>query len=73
MSHRQYTPISSDHLDSVHYDSMERKMYIQFKNGSEYAVHGFLPADHQAFMDAPSQGVYFHSVIKPNFFIERVK
>lgn len=68
-----FTPISSDHLDGAKYDSMERKMTLRFQNGSHYDVHGVLPEDYQAFLDAPSQGEHFHQVIKNNFHIERVK
>jgi hypothetical protein len=68
-----FTPVSSDHLDAVKFDSFEKKLTIRFKNGAHYSVHGVLPEDYQAFMDAPSQGSHFHSVIKQNFHIERVK
>ena len=68
-----FTPIDSDHLDGAKYDSMERKLTLRFKNGYEYHVHGVSPEDHQAFMDASSQGEHFHRVFKVNHHIERVK
>lgn len=68
-----FTPISSDHLDGAKYNSMERKMTVRFQNGYVYDVHGIAPEDFQAFMNAPSQGQYYHAVIKPNYHVERVK
>lgn len=73
MSFDGFTPISSDHLDGVKFDSMERQMTLRFQNGSHYVVHGFSPEDYQAFMSASSQGEHFHRVIKQNYHIERVK
>jgi len=68
-----FTPIEgSDHLDAVKYDSMERKMTVKFKNGYTYDVHGVLPQVHQDFLNAPSQGQFYHTVIKDNYHIERV-
>jgi hypothetical protein len=69
----KFTPIDSDHIAGAYYDSMERRATIKFKNGSVYHVHGMLPDDYQAFMDAPSQGRHFHSIIKDNYHVERVK
>lgn len=69
----KFTPIDSDHIAGAHHDSMERKTYVKFKNGAVYAVHGMSPEDHQAFLDADSQGEHFHRVIKQNYHIERVK
>lgn len=68
-----FSPLDSGHLDGVKYDSMERKMTVRFKNGYQYHVHGVSPEDHQAFLDAPSPGEHYHSVLKHNFDIERVK
>ena len=67
-----FTPISSGHLDAK-YDSHEKKMIVRFQNGSVYHVHGVLPEDYEAFMSAPSQGEHYHSTIKSNFHVERVK
>ena len=68
-----FTPIDSTHMEAVKYDSMERKMSIKFKNGYQYDVHGVLPEDHQAFLDAPSQGEHFHNFIRDRYPVERVK
>ena len=68
-----FTPISSGHIDGVHYDSMEKKMAVRFTNGYVYHVHGVLPEHYQEFVNAPSQGEHWHSVIKDNFHVERVK
>lgn len=74
-SHRfdGFTKISSDHLDGAKYDSKDRKMTVRFQNGYQYIVHNISPEDHQAFMDAPSQGEHYHKHIIKNYHIERVK
>lgn len=68
-----FAQISSGHLDAVKYDSLEQKMTVRYQNGYHYVVHGILPDDYQAFMDAPSQGEHYHHNIKDNFYIERIK
>ncbi len=68
-----FTDISSDHLSGARYDAFENKAYVKFQNGYVYAVHGMSPEDYRTFMDAPSQGSHFHSQIKNNFAVERVK
>jgi hypothetical protein len=68
-----FTPIDSDHMDGAKYNAVDRKLTIRYKNGYVYEVHGVSSEDHQAFMDASSQGEHYHQVIKNNFHIERVK
>jgi hypothetical protein len=71
--HDGFTPISSGHMDGAKYDSFEKQLTIRFQNGSHYVVHGVLPRDYEEFMSAPSQGAYYHAVLKQNHEIERVK
>jgi len=73
MSFDGFTPISSDHIDGVKYDSFAQRLTIRFKNGYIYDVHGVSPKEHEDFLNAPSQGQHFHSQIKGNFHIERIK
>jgi len=68
-----FTKISSGHLDGVKYSSMDRVMHVRFQNGYVYAVHGVSPEDHQAFLNAPSQGEHYHKFIKDQFHIERIR
>ncbi len=68
-----FTPVSSDHIDGAKYSQMDRKMTVRYKNGYQYDVHGVLPEDYHAFMNAPSQGEHYHKFIKDNFHVERVK
>jgi hypothetical protein len=63
----------SNHLSRSQYNSMDRVLTIEFKNGYVYHVHGFSPEDHQAFLGAPSQGQHYHNFIKDNYKITRVK
>ena len=68
-----FTPINSGHMEAVKYDSMEKRLTVRFANGSEYHVYGFSPEHYDAFMSAPSQGAHYHSEIKNNFDVKRVK
>lgn len=68
-----FTAINSGHLDGARYDPMQRRMTVRFSNGYQYHVHGISQEDYQAFMSAPSQGEHYHSTIKGNHHIERVK
>jgi hypothetical protein len=74
-SHRfdGFTKIDSGHLDGAKYSSVDRKMTVRFQNGWHYEVHGISPEAYQDFMDAPSQGSQYHTHIKPNYHIERVR
>ncbi len=75
-SHRfeNFTPIKgSSHIDGARYDSTDRVLHVRFQNGYVYKVHGISPEDHQAFMDAPSQGEHYHKHIIKNYHIERVR
>lgn len=74
-SHRfdGFTPIDSGHMDGCKYSAMDRKLTIRYKNGYVYEVFGVSPEDHQAFMDAPSQGEHWHQIIKVNHHVERVR
>lgn len=68
-----FTPISSDHMDGVRYNSMDRTMHVRFQNGYIYAAHGVSPEEYRKFMAAPSQGQHWHAHIKDNYPVERVK
>ena len=63
----------SDRLDGYKYSQMDHKLTLKLKNGYIYDVHHVPLEEHQAFVDAPSQGEHFHNFIKPNYHIERVK
>lgn len=76
MSHHSFEgfePISSAHMDGAKYNAMDRTLQIRFQNGYVYQAHGVSQEDYRAFMDAPSQGEHYHSVIKQNYHVERVK
>lgn len=68
-----FTPVSSGHMDGVKYDGGEHQLHVRFQNGSTYIVHGVSPSQYRDFMDAPSQGSHYHSVLKENHHIERTK
>jgi hypothetical protein len=69
----KFTPIDSDHISALHYDSMDRKAMIRFKNGYEYHIHNIEPDAYHEFIMAGSKGEHFHKHIKDNYLVERVK
>jgi hypothetical protein len=68
-----FTSIDSKHISGARYNSLDRTLDIQFRNGSVYRARDVSPEDHQAFMDAPSQGSHYHRVVKNSFHIVQVK
>lgn len=68
-----FTPISSDHIDGAKYNSLEHRMTVRFSNGYVYDVHGMSPEGYRRFMAAPSKGQHYHTYIKDNYHVERVK
>ena len=59
------TPIDgSTNLRAHGYDPQTETLRVEFNGGNQYDYHGVPKEMHQAFLDAPSQGSYLHSVIK---------
>ena len=73
MNRDGFTPHDSDHIDGSKHNTFTRRMTVRFKNGSEYVVHGVSGDTYRDFLNAPSQGEHFHTVIKPSYPIERKK
>ncbi len=68
-----FTKIDSGHMDGYKYDSSQRQLTVRFKNGYTYVVHGIATEAHQEFVNAPSQGEHWHSQIKDQYHVERVR
>lgn len=56
---------NSSNVVAAGYDPETETLRVEFKGGSEYDYHGVPPEMSQAFFDAPSQGSYLSSIIKP--------
>lgn len=56
---------NSSNLLSAGYDAETETLRVQFKGGAEYDYHGVPPEMSQAFFEAPSQGSYLSTIIKP--------
>ena len=63
----------SSHLVRSKYNTLDRTLDVEFKNGSVYRYHGVHPEDHKDFLDAPSQGEHFHQFIKENHVCTQIK
>lgn len=57
-------PVESSNIDSAGYDAVLRVIQIQFKNGRIYQYADCEPELYDAFMAAPSKGIYFNTMIK---------
>lgn len=59
------TPVEgSSNLTAHGYDPETETLRVEFKGGNQYEYHGVPKEMHQAFLEAPSQGSYLHSIIK---------
>ena len=63
----------SSHIVRSKYNSMDRTLDIEYKNGSVYRSHGVPPSEHQSFLSAKSQGEYHAANLKENYHVERIK
>jgi hypothetical protein len=57
-------PVRSSNVQAVGYDPASRVMHVQFKGGGTYAHRGVTPAEHAAFMAAPSLGSHYSAKFK---------
>lgn len=60
------SPVDSKAIKSVGYDEATRCMHVEFSDGGCHEYHGVSAETHKAFMDSPSKGKHFHSLIKPH-------
>lgn len=64
--------VSSSNIAAVGYDEAEKKLHVQFHNGSTYAYEG-VPADvHSELVGAESVGKYFNAHVKDSYPYARV-
>lgn len=65
-------PVESTSLESIGYDSTERKLEVEFKHGAIYE-YVEVPAEvFDAFLAADSKGSFFNSDIKNSYDFVRV-
>jgi len=63
----QRTAVASSDLCSVGYDKETQVLEIEFQAGGVYQYFDVPESVHQALLDAPSKGKYFHRNIKNSF------
>ena len=64
--------LESKLLAATAYDAPRRRLYLRFHGGEIYRYFPFPAEQHQAFLDAESQGRYFLSHIRNQFPYERL-
>ncbi len=58
------TPVHSSHIASVGYDEKEKRLEVEFKDGSIYSYHNVDSKEHHDLMNARSIGSHLHVHIK---------
>jgi len=58
------TPVVSSNIRSVGYAPGEKKLEIEFHDGSIHHYHDVSSEEHHSLMTAPSVGKHFHAHIK---------
>ena len=67
-----WQPLESKLLAASAYDGLRRRLYLRFRSGEVYRYFTFPAEQHQAFLDAESQGKYFLDHIRNQFPYERL-
>ena len=67
-----WQPLESKLLAAAAYDRPRRRLYLRFHSGEVYCYFTFPADQHQAFLDAESQGKYFLNHIRDQFPYERL-
>jgi hypothetical protein len=57
-------PVVSSHIRSVGYDENEKRLEVEFADGSVYSYHNVGADKHHGLMNAHSPGKYLHAHIK---------
>ena len=68
----QRIPVSSNNIAEIGYDAATRTLEILFRNGGLYQYFDVPAQEHQALMNASSQGQYLNAHIKGTFRYARV-
>ena len=67
-----WQPLESKLLAAAAYDGPRRRLYLRFHSGEVYRYFTFPADQHQAFLQAQSQGKYFLDHIRNQFPYERL-
>jgi hypothetical protein len=57
-------PVLSSNLKSVGYDEKERRLEVEFHDGSVYSYHNVGQDEHHGLMNSASVGKHFHAHIR---------
>lgn len=65
-------PVMSSWISDVTLQNNGRDITMTLGNGKRYVIRGAGPAQHTAWMRAPSKGQYWHQNVKNRFTVTRV-
>jgi hypothetical protein len=57
-------PVQSSNIKAIGYEPATSTLAVQFHSGTTHEYAGVTPAEHAAFMAAPSKGKHFHKHIR---------
>lgn len=63
----QLTPVESAAVAALGYDAASRTLFVRFRSGGLYAYLDVPPETADAFVEAPSKGAFFRTVVAPAF------
>ncbi len=61
------TPVTSESIRSIGYDSDSQTLEVEFNYGSVYQYAGVSQGEHEGMMNADSKGKYFNANIKGRY------
>ena len=59
--------VSSSNIVSIGYDTQNRVLEVEFKDGSVYQYTNVPPSEYEGIMASSSHGSYLNDHIKPNY------
>ncbi len=59
-------------IDRIRYRETHGKLFVKFRSGDEYVYVGVPGEVHRSFVEAESQGQFFHSEIRDRYPYNRI-
>lgn len=72
MAGREYRYVASSNIQGIAYDVSTKTLFVQFKNGAEYAYYQVPEEEYEAMLSASSAGGYLNDNIKNSYSYSRV-
>ena len=62
-----WVSVDSSFIDSIAYFSLARVLEVRMKNGKRYTFMDVPPEVYKAFLESPSNGNFFNTIIRRNY------